>query len=311
MTSSYKKNLESNSIYTNNFPTFSNTEKLEEFKRKFKLNNPSYDELYIGTGCIEYQKEYYDFLWNIFKPYADRNFLTEIKTQFLQRSWEMYIGVVLLNHGFELTNPGEGPDFILDDSIYVECIAVNKGSENSIYRVPERIQSGTAEWSPKDKIQLRLTSGIEDKFSKYKNEWSKKNWFKRSSPFIIAINSGELERPQQYPPDHPYIASVLYGVGELVFNIRREQIYFEYKNKIPKKNVEIESELFQNKEYNLISGIIYSDSRLLSAPKNGNGLLYIQNENAVNPCDQEIFTSMRKYIRQVNDNGFADWKIQR
>ena len=127
------------SLFTVELPFVSTNKELE----KIKVMYPKYDSYFIASGCVKERKEKFEKLWQNFKPYADNHFLTEIKTNFHQRSWEMYVGNVLLEKKLSIESKNEGPDFIVNDNIYIECVAPTKGDPAKPDSVPEMFLAKT------------------------------------------------------------------------------------------------------------------------------------------------------------------------
>jgi len=67
-------------------------------------------------------------MWEIYHTYADKHFLREIKTNFIQRYWEMATTLALLQSGYLLRSEDAGPEIVVIDGddtplLYVECVA--------------------------------------------------------------------------------------------------------------------------------------------------------------------------------------------
>ncbi len=97
----------SETIFTIELPCVENNEELEKVKQRYR----KYDPYFIASGCCKERREIFDKLWSNYKSYADSHFLSQIKTNFHQRSWEMYVGNVLLEKGLN-----------------IQCVAKNEGS---------------------------------------------------------------------------------------------------------------------------------------------------------------------------------------
>ncbi len=96
----------------------------------------------------------------------------------------------------------EGPDFIANNNIYIECVASTRGDPSKTDSVKEMFVTKTPEEIheqdvPVDKMILRITSAINNKALIQYKKWKSKDWFKQNAPFIIAINTSDL----QYPDD--------------------------------------------------------------------------------------------------------------
>ena len=155
-----------NTIFTTELPIIESDEDLEKVKNIY----PQYDPYFIASGCSQSRKEKFDKLWERYAPYADSHFLSQIRINFHQRSWEMYMGNVLLDKGLEIKSTDEGPDFIIENTAYIECVAPTKGDPGKPDSVPEMFVATKPEEIrvqdvPVDKMILRITQAIKDKAS--------------------------------------------------------------------------------------------------------------------------------------------------
>lgn len=128
-------------IFTVELPLVETNEELEKVKGLY----PKYDSYFIASGCCKERREKFDKLWIKYKPYADRHFLNQIRTNFHQRSWEMYVGNVLIEKGLTIQSQNEGPDFVINKTAYVECVAPTKGDPTKPDSVPEMFVATTPE----------------------------------------------------------------------------------------------------------------------------------------------------------------------
>jgi hypothetical protein len=83
-------------------------------------------------------KEFAEQLWMQYYPYADANFLTEIRQDFHARFWEMYLTCTLLQqshqYGYSISCPkgkkAGGPDILVERDglrIGIEAVTVSDG----------------------------------------------------------------------------------------------------------------------------------------------------------------------------------------
>lgn len=269
-------------LFTDSLPTVETSNQLKIVKTQY----PQYDEAYVASGCILKRRNFFNGLYSVYKPYADRNFLTEIKTNFHQRSWEMYLTCKLISKGFKISSANSGPDIKIDYNgkiIWIECVAPKKGNgENS---VPE-IKYGQLCDFPEKEILFRLKQSLEDKFIKYQR-YLDKNIVDKKDIFIIAINSGELEH---LDGEIPLINKCLFSLGYLTINIDpvkriKSTPYFSRRENILKNNGSpVQMNFFEDKVHEGISGIIYTPSTVINEPK----YVLINNPNAENPIPKLI-----------------------
>ena len=68
-----------------------------------------------------------DALWRRYSPLADPHFREDARSQFLQRFWEMYLAVALLERGLSVKRHGkEGPEFFVPlgtRRVWIEAVA--------------------------------------------------------------------------------------------------------------------------------------------------------------------------------------------
>lgn len=306
-------NENSESIFTNDFPITNSQDELEKIQVQYSDLDPDY----VASGCSNERRKYYDSMWKQFRKYADRNFLSQIKISFRERIWEMFVGVVLLQHGYDIENLGKGPDFFVNSSFYLECISVSKGDERSQFKVPE-FKYNQANWISETPILLRITSAIKEKYEKYKNNWKGKDWFDQSMPFIIALNTSDLNILGSWEDNVPYIAKVLYGIGPLVYQLpvgpgtdfEQGKTFWKYREEIKKGDSDIQSTIFLTADHSEISGILYSESRLIMSPLNGDNFLLLKNDLARNPLPEKVLDFTQRFIRRKIDDQWLKYSIE-
>jgi len=291
------------SLFTIELPIVNTNEELEKVKAIYS----KYDPYFIASGCIMERKEKFEKLWRNFKPYADSHFLAEIKMNFHQRSWEMYLGNVLLEKKFSIESQDEGPDFIINGNIYIECIAPTKGDPDKPNSVPQMFVAGIpeeiqAQDVPVDQMILRITQAIKDKALNQYEKWQSKNWFNKEFPFIIAINTGDLEYPQDYL-GIPLIIKALFGLEFMKINLRNGNVGFSWRGNIKKQKSEVPVDYFANRKFNFVSGVLFSDKIVLNHPDNiGDDCIFINNPFAKNPTNQDFIQKFHNWYAEVDDN---------
>lgn len=283
--------------------------------------------------------DFYQMLWNKFKPYADTNFLTELHNieKHQQRIWEMYFCSVLLERDVNLVHrsdldihgpKNEGPDFITKNKIYIECISPTKGYEgncnslNTPYRStinnPEFVQiAGNRHHDEKlaqlgiscdikydfdveRKILLRITQSINEKYKKYK-KWQSKKWFCDNYAYIIAINTFDLEYIQN--PYMPYVIKSLFGIDNQMIDFNNKYSFWTYKKSIKKNNSDIDITYFCNDSYNEISGIIFSnESSHNYSNKIGGDCFIIKNPYAKSKIPNDFSSKFNEFTVEEDDN---------
>ena len=283
-----------NTLFTDDLPFVVSDIELEGIKQRFN----QYDPYYIASGCIKERREKFDTLWTFFKPYADSHFANQYKLQFDKRVWEMYIGCILLKNTLKINSLDEGPDFIVDNNEYIECVACSNGEKNKPDSVPEIFLAQTYDEIrlqdvPDDQMILRITSAIAGKHKIYQ---SRKN-IDKNKPYIIAVNTGSLQYPQDYF-GIPLIIRALFGLQFLQINQRGESS-FSWRREIQKTTTPIPVNNFTNESFKEISGVIFSNNSVLNHPdKIGDDCIFINNPFAVNRVDISRYSFFKRWAAE-------------
>lgn len=286
-----------NSLFTIELPLVNTNEELEKIKNTY----PNYDPYFIASGCIKERKEKFDALWAKYKSYADLHFLGQIKTNFHQRTWEMYLGNVLLSKELKIKSEDEGPDFIVDENLYIECVAPTKGDSAKPDSVPEMFVATKPEEIrvqdvPVDNMILRITQSIKDKALDQYEKWKNKKWFDAKKPFIIAINTGDLGHVED--PSMPNVLKALFGFQFLQINMKTRESNFSHRNAVLKSNNKpVPVNYFVNQDFSFVSGVLFSDKTVLNHPDQiGDDCIFVNNPFANNPIDESFVKLFRNWI---------------
>lgn len=276
-------------IFTIELPLIKTDEELEKVKGLY----PQYDPYFIVSGCILERRELFEKLWNKFKPYADKHFLSQIRTNFHQGSWEMYVGNVLLEKNLAIKSKDEGPDFVVDNNLYIECVAPTKGDPNKPDSVPERfittkLEEISVEDVPVDQMILRITSAIKDKALNQYQNWKNKDWFDSKIPFVITVNTGDFGHVED--PGMPNVLKALFGFRFLQLNIKTGEKGYSYREGAEKTSNEyVPVNYFTNHKFSFVSGVLFSNYDVLNHPKNiGDDCIFVNNPFADNPVDEAL-----------------------
>lgn len=290
-------------LFEDRFLLLKTNKELEDIK----LKNPELDEYYLASACSKERRELFEKLWKNFEWLADKNFLKEVQTNFQERSWEMYIGNVLLEKGLKVNSKKEGPDFFINNDFYLECVSPTKGDPNKPDSVPEPYVANSSEnirvlSVPIDQIILRICSVIHEKGVVKYNKWKNKKWFNFKSPLIIAINTGGLGYPDDYKM--PYVLKTLFGFQWLLldkdFNDKGYSTRINFKKN---NNKDIFVDFFTNDNYSQISGILFSNQQVLNHPKIlGDDCYFINNPFAENQVPREFIKLFKSWDAKINEN---------
>lgn len=292
-----------NTIFTIDLPLVKTNEDLEKVKGMY----PEYDSYFITSGCCKDRRNKIDKLWQKYQPYADKHFLNQVRTNFHQRSWEMYIGNVLLEKNLTFESKNEGPDFVINKTAYIECVAPTKGEPAKPDSVPEMIVTKPSEDIhvrdvPVDKMILRITGVVKDKALGQFENWKGKEWFDSKMPFVIAVNTGALG----YMEDSclPYMLKALFGLQFCQINIETGTTNFSHRDKIEKSNNKpVPVDYFISEEFSFISGVLFSDKLVLNHPENiGEDCVFVNNPLADKPVGDSFVKLFNNWTAsKIND----------
>jgi len=298
------------SLFTIELPLVNTDEELKKIKNTY----PDCDPYFIASGCIKERREKFDNLWNQFKSLADKHFLSQVKKEFHERTWEMYVGCVFKKYFSDVLSEDNGPDFILNkgkiDEIFIEAVACKKGDSADAVPdmvVAEKPEDITVQDVPHDEMLLRLSSSLFYKAKKYKDFINTKN-----KPYIIAVNKGALEH---LDPQIPLVLKCLFGLGYEHFKKINEQLVYNgwtRREFIEKSNGEKISMIFFEKDENdFVSAVIYSPGNILNSPDNiGNDCILIHNPKAKFPIDVKTFYFLQQWKAEYVGAGLEIKKIE-
>jgi hypothetical protein len=231
------------------------------------------DQVYIAIRDYSHladTREHVEELWQYFEPYTNPHFLNEIAVDLQASYWEMYLGCLALGASLPVvpTN-GKGPDLgvTLPDgrTVSIEAKAPGPGTGQNRVSEPTPIRVGDlnaiAEDVPVERILLRITSGIEEKFRAY-NKYLGDHTLQPHSPYIVAINPSTMAFARgEYDP--PLIIQALFAVGNLIVSFDRDDpevhdTSYSIRQQITKHSgASVRTNLFLNSQYAGVSAVIF------------------------------------------------------
>ncbi|MFA5871583.1 MAG: hypothetical protein WC858_02565 [Parcubacteria group bacterium] len=289
------------SLFTDNFPVTKNNEELARLQKQYS----NYDGWYIASGSIPDRKKFFDEMYKQFEPHKDSNFLIDVKSNFHQRTWEMYLACVLLGKGFEISSSDSGPDIKLVTSgktIWIECVAPQKGSKDSENYVPD-VQYGVLQDVPEKQMLFRLRNSLNEKLRVYQ-KYVSDGIVKKDDIFIIAVNRASLDHVDT---GIPLILKVLFSIGYQTFRILKagekkgdskfDKPFWSIRKEVPKKNGSpVPMDFFQDPKHAGISAVIYSKDAVLSCrEKMGGECVLMHNPLASSPLSEKTFPFFEQY----------------
>lgn len=282
------------------------------------------DPYYIASWLVPKRKTMFDKLWLPFKPYSDSNFLKEIKTNFNQKTWEMYVANIFIFNEIRIKSHNTWPDIIVPWITYIECVAPTKWDPQKLYSVPNLIREKVVDddwWyyehasfttTPEKEMLLRITSTISYKANiQYKKRQSK-SLISDELPFVIAINTSDFEREQSSAI--PLIIKALFGFGDLAYSYIDGRVCNPHRTVnefLDKWFQKVPSKLFLSEEFSHVSAVIRSCDSVVNSPETiWMDCILVHNPNAVNKLDESIFAFLdqRKWIRKWDQ--FTVWPIE-
>jgi hypothetical protein len=231
-------------------------------------------------GPLRLARSHCEYLWIFFQHHADPEFRTELKSNFDQRYWEMYLTTSLILAGYEVTCPKPGPDVGITyrgQRIWFEATSPTRGADGAPDQIPEMKVTASGEDPvvydvPNEKIVLRYLNSISGKYREQYANWRKKGIVSDKDAFVMAVNPREI--PFEYADTSPpRILQTGYTVGAPYISIDREtgkatgsgHHFRDHIQKEPKKDAKegdkpaiVATGVFQQKEYDGLSGLLCS-----------------------------------------------------
>ena len=265
----------------------------------FFMDGPCNDQGYLNTRDHPRgigHKQFVEDLWVRFRHLADRHFREDARNHFLQRFWEMYLAVTLLEHGFDLKRYGdEGPEFYTDigkKRVWFEAIAPGPGV--GVDQVPQLIfEEAEATNVPTEKILLRFTNSLDEKSRKYAAALAK-GIVSEEDCYVLAINSRGI-RYAPYGNSLPYFIQAFLPIGPLTIGIdtkTRKAIdsFYQYRPTILKFNGStVSTRPFLDIENSFCSAVLHSGVDCANHPSQfGGDFQVLHNPNAKHPLNAAV-----------------------
>jgi hypothetical protein len=241
-------------------------------------------------------REFLETHWVWYERFSDKDFSKKRKTRFHDRFWEMYLACTLHEFGKDLKEKSSemGPDICVlqEDSksyIWVEAITATPGQGPD--KVPPIVSDRDVTWFsvPEEQVVLRYTFSLDEKFKKYRR-YVKDGIVALTEPYIIAVNGSKVPYAWDTGDEIPYIIQAVLPFGPQTLSKIWENpdeltIGYSYRPEIIKQSKSgVSTDIFQRKEYEGISGVIFSRADILNIHrKMGSDLIFIHNPLALNP----------------------------
>jgi len=286
------------------------------FNHDIKNADASYTNIMNGTkhpdSILWYNR--CELLWNKFKPYADKGFLTGAQKDFNARFWEMDLCIGLMQCGYKVASEDCGPDILIDtgkDRINIEAVCPEEGTGKD--KVPGFMDCVDIH-STIEKQILRLTSAFNDKHDIYKN-YIESNVIAKSDINIIAISGSRLPN-RSYETSPSIIVKAMFPLGEETLAIDKisgkgVSKDYSFKPDITKGETKTKIDLtgFCSGKYKTISAVIYSPSDVTRNSEVLDTCITVINPYAVNKLDVDKINFGRIYYPVEKGDGFIVMKM--
>jgi len=235
-------------------------------------------------------------LWDLFEPYADAEFLVEIRNNFEARYWEMYLAAYLIKEGYEICAPKPGPDVGIHYNgcrIWFEATSPTRGAEGKPDQVPDiSVASNGKELKfqdvPNEKMLLRYLNSISEKQRQHAS-WLAEGIIAPEDSFVVAINPRRL-RHEVADSDPPRILQAAYPVGSAYAAIdpatsKMVDSGYMFRDAIQKSSgAEVPTGVFLLREYGTLSALLCSRVDAANQPdKMGADFQLVENRKAKAP----------------------------
>ena len=255
--------------------------------------------------------------WDRYEPYCgDTHFLSDARWNFIQRTWEIYLGALLLQHGFTLERPPpNGPDIKIvtrEGPVWVEAVAPTSGTKGDkaerryISKTPTAGGFSGRYSLNKDKAVLRYTSALRDKCIQHE-AFQARGVVKAGDRFVVAICGAAIE-DADIVQGFPDIVRAVYPVGVIVMNVPIESGAEPWTSVTSRQEVKkasgapVPTTAFRDPAFAGVSAVMFNPH----GPWNiydleGREFITVHNSVARNPIERGLFGFGREYW--VDQNG--------
>ena len=264
------------------------------------------DKAYLNTRDhpkgIE-SKCFVEELWRRFSYLADPHFREDARNHFLERFWEMYLAVTLLERGFNLTRHGDaGPEFYVSvGSRRVWLEAVTPGPGDGPDQVPP-LCDGEFSAFPTEQVLLRFTNALDAKRQRYFEALGKRI-ISPEDQYVLAINSRGIRHDAPYEKTMPLFIQAFLAIGPLLVPIdvitrQFEKPFYQHRPAIAKlSGASVSTRTFLDDDAQFCSAILHSGVDCANYPSQfGGEFAILHNPNAQCPLDFALFDWCEQFI---------------
>lgn len=253
-------------------------------------------------------------MWGKYAPYADRNFLSSLRSDFHARFWEMLICTELLAAGFEVVKESDaGPEFYVTVNgkrVWIEAVSPKAG-EGPDAVPPIDYGPNVAGAVPIDQIVLRVASALRVKLSHYQRAQAAGR-ISSEDGYIICINPSQVPHAK-FGTEPSYPSRALYGVSNLTLSIDRNSgkvidQFNSYTPEIMKKlGSSVSTSPFFGSRETTCSAVIYSVMDFFNIDRcHGNDFGVYHNPNAAFRIPPQTFSMFDQFEpERIDDSHFT------
>jgi hypothetical protein len=249
-----------------------------------------------GNARTQQARSNCEELWEIFEPYADPEFLIELRNNFDARYWEMYLTTFLIREGYEVTCPKPGPDVGIRYNgcrVWFEATCPTRGAEENPDKVPDvtfaRLgEEPAVQTTPNEKLVLRYLNSISEKQRQYAS-WLENRVVAAEDAFVVAINPKGL-RHEIADTDPPRILQTAYPVGPPYISLdphtsQPVDAGYMFRDTIKRQSgAHVSTGIFLLDDYTNLSGLLCSRIDVANQPvKTGADFQLVENWRAKAP----------------------------
>lgn len=239
-------------------------------------------------------------LWQRYQGFADPHFRQDARAHFVERFWEMYVAVALLDRGLQVSpGSGTGPEFYFlsrNTKVWVEAVAPGPGTGSD--RVPEPELGGVV---PTAKILLRFANALAEKRERYRSALTTA-MISACDGYVLAINSRRIPHAP-YGNTLPYFVQALLPFGDFTLMLNRESRKVEDAFYAPREAVAKTNQAlvcmrrFLDPEFAFISAVLHSAVDCVNRPAEmGGDFAVLHNPGATQPIHPSVFDWCDQYF---------------
>jgi hypothetical protein len=258
-------------------------------------------------------REFVEQLWDRYFSFADEHFLTEIRRDFHARFWEMYLTCALIEAAatgsYRVSCPKPGPDNLIERDgrrIWVEAVTATPGNPSKPDSLVARID-GQMSIVPADKIVLRYSNAIAEKYAKYRG-YLDSGIVDAKDSFVVAVNGWSLDYSWA-SGELPRFLKAIFPLGAMGYAIdsRTKEIVdrnHQFRPIIHKTNrAPISTELFVSEHCIGISAVLHSDAHAFMTQPLGADFQVAHNPLATQPVAARLIPSWREWRATAKEGG--------